>query len=364
MNTYRFFLSYRREEQRFAQQVSKFLQSAGHEAITDINLPTGKDFWQEIQKSIQRVHFFIPVLTPITWESVSVQQEIGYALASNVPVLPIVIGKVPKRLGMITQVQAVVISPKNRCKELKSKLGNKNLEILLRQAQERLTAVFRCDGDDRVKANLIAESANELLANSQSGKIMQRSTLTSFSLPMRMHDQYWQGIKDRNDFFWFVLDERKALQEFADREGCDLIIDPCYAQPGYRVDIQCAKLYTLRKFLRRNVDNDKFRVIVDRFERSESEIIIGNHWMAHSAAVATMETERETISTWHAPTIWRCYKGFQDEFQTIFKQQKKIRKNKSSARYAIEIINCRLRMLKENHLASERRCEACKYKRV
>lgn len=363
MNTCRFFVSYRREDKKYAERIYTLLRDAGHQVLWDEEIESGSNFWEEIQKAIQRVHIFIPVMTSDSWESVGVQQEIGYAIACNVPVVPVSFGIVPEKLGMIRQVQEIVVPEQISQKEM-MKIVNRDWANLLQQAHDRLTAVFRCDGDHKIKSKLITTNAQEIIKRFKSAKIMQRSTLTSFSLPLVLNHKYWREIHDRRHFFWLVPEERELLQKLADGIGYDLIIDPCYSQSGYRLDVLKAKLNTLREFLQENVNNPILRVVADRFERSESEIIIGDYWMAHSAAVATMATERETISTCHAPTIWRYHKIFQKEFQTMFDQHKKFRKNKKSAQHAIDMIDCRLKKLTDYSTVPEKRCENCQFEAV
>lgn len=362
MVKYRFFVSYCRGDQQFASTVVSSLQENGYEVSWDVKIEGGTPFCEGIQKAIQRVHFFVPLMTPAAWKSIWVQQEIGYAIACNVPVVPIVFDPLPQKLAMIGQVQAIVLSEHISQRKLKGIIEKQNWSGILRQTQEKSTAVFQCDGDHRDKSKLIVSSAQDVAERFQSAKVMQRSTLTSFSLPMVLEDENWQLVHDRKKLFWLHLPERVALEKLGKRGGYDLIIDPCYSQTGYRWDIVKAKLQTLRKFLQDNAKNQDLRVVVRQFKRSESEIIIGDHWMAHSAAVSTMATERETISTWHAPTILSYYKKFQDEFQSMFKQQTKLMGEKTSIKYAVERIDCRLEKLKQlgsNCSGVFERCAEC-----
>jgi hypothetical protein len=81
--------------------------------------------------------------------------------------------------------------------------------------------------------------------------------------------------------------------------------------------------------------------------------------MAHSAAVGTMVAERETISTWHAPTVRRYADTFQREFDELFDRQDGPRGSRSSAEYAIDWIDCRIDHLKDLSTVPER-CQECK----
>ncbi|MBF0345747.1 MAG: toll/interleukin-1 receptor domain-containing protein [Nitrospirae bacterium] len=345
MSRYRFFVSYARKDRKSAEVLVKQLEDGGHQVLWDSRLGAGRLFTAEIQKAIQRCHFFIPVISHNSLTNSWVQQEIGYALACNVPLVPLVFDNIAEKVGMLMGIQGMVVKKSLIKHQLKDQLQRNNWGNLLRDAQTKSLAVFQCDSDDREKSRLIVASAQYVADQFSNVMVMQRSTLTSFSLPAQLEDDNWRGVNDKMRLYWLKPAERCALEELAKIGSCCLIIDPCYSLAGYRLDINVAKLLTLRDFFLSNLENDRLRVVVQRFDRSESEVIIEDHWMAHSAAVRTMATERETLSTWHAPTVRLYAETFQKEFDRLYEQQEESRGNRKSSKYAAELINCRLRSL-------------------
>jgi hypothetical protein len=357
MDKYRFFISYARKDYQSVEILVYQLESLGHNVWWDKRLEAGGRFSDEIKETIKRCHFFLAILTENSTTSPWVQQEIGYALACNVPVVPVAFGAFPDLQGMIGEIQGIIVPTPLDVTKLRMKLKQEKWGKILLAAQQKPIAVFQCNSDAGEKSKLISLSAQKIASDFKNANILQRSTLTSFGLPAELENRNWEAVGDKKKLFWFDTTERQALETLAKGGGCYLIIDPCYSQAGYRIDIHRAKLLTLRDFLGVNVD---IQVVISNFLNSESEIIIDDHWAAHSAAVATMATDRETISTWHAPTVRRYAEIFHREFDSLFEQQAKSRGPQKSTEYAIDRINCRLNLLK-NHSAVPDRCETCKF---
>lgn len=194
----RFFVSYAREDREFAEILVCQLRAGRHHVWFDEMLVAGWQFTEEIQKNIQRCHFFMPVISPNSLASVWVQQEIGYALACNVPVVPAVFGKLLGKGGMIGGIQHIVAREPVDQDQLKKQLHKNSWDRLLRHAQERSLAVFQCNSDDTEKSRLIIKGAQEVADEFKNITVMQRSTLTSFSLPEQFEDKNWESVLDSN----------------------------------------------------------------------------------------------------------------------------------------------------------------------
>jgi len=55
----------------------------------------GHGFHEQIKRFIAHAHIFLPVITEASSRRGVVHQEIGYAMALNVPVLPVTVGIIP-----------------------------------------------------------------------------------------------------------------------------------------------------------------------------------------------------------------------------------------------------------------------------
>lgn len=382
---YRTFISYFSEDEALRDLVVDGFKGLQHRTWYDErDIDKGIAFQEQIQESIERAHFLVPVLTQAAWKRPWVQQEIGYAIACSVGVLPIVFGTNSRSKGMLGQIPPVVVSEqmssaelKARLKkketrkkilaELEAKLGEVIWKSILEEARSRQKGVFRCSTTQEERVTLIEDSARHILGRKYRPRVMQRSALTSFSLPETWADKHWQKLRKSEGppgLPWFNPNERRQMEKLAKRARWDLIIDPCFAREGYRADVQRAKLLTLLRFLDRVRESKTMRrqgrVVLCVFESAESETIIGDHWMAHSAAVTRFETECETISTWHAPTVTHYSSQFQRNFDCLHADQDAMRKGRPCIEYCITVIQHALDRLRGKRNVPAR-CNNCRF---
>ena len=97
------FVSYSHKDRGLVEELTGHLEKIRVQAVWDKNIQAGDRFTESIKYGIAHSHAYMPVITPNT--SDCIHQEIGYATALNVPVVPICIGEVP--VGMIQELQAV-----------------------------------------------------------------------------------------------------------------------------------------------------------------------------------------------------------------------------------------------------------------
>jgi hypothetical protein len=369
---YRIFVSHSRGDIAIARRVYAALKSLGHFVSLDKSIRAGADFMQTIQRQIKRAHFFVPILTPAAWASEWVQQEIGYAVACAIPIVPVVVGEFAMK-GMIDRIQAITVKQNVTERTLCTRFRKVLSQVTIDEPQATYDAVFRCDVDENRRAMEIADTAEEIARNCQGAQeaaVMQRSPLTSFCLPEQEADPHWRGVPV-DEHGWFYPRERIAMENLARLHGCDVIIDPCFSPPPgspkrYLSSIQRAKLRTLADFLCQNQRHALTRVVVQRFVQAESETIIGDHWMGHSAAVMRIGTRRETISTWHEPTVLRYKTKFRSDFDHLLRQQGAARGGSfgtASAEYAVRCIECAIEKLCSGKYMAKResRCGSCRF---
>ncbi len=109
----RVFLGYGHEDSALAADVERVLVELGHVPWRDTLILAGTDFTEAIQKKIATSHVFMPLLTDKAEERPWVHQEIGYALASHIPVLPVAVGTAPAQMLRTRQAIHVTQGGKN-----------------------------------------------------------------------------------------------------------------------------------------------------------------------------------------------------------------------------------------------------------
>ena len=99
MYPYRVFICYSRRDGSLEKKLRDYLKKIGAEPMSDVDIPSGVPFPEEIRTKIGYAHVFIPLLTEESSRRPWVNQEIGYATALGVPRIPLALGKLPE--GMI-----------------------------------------------------------------------------------------------------------------------------------------------------------------------------------------------------------------------------------------------------------------------
>jgi hypothetical protein len=387
MPSCRIFVSYARHDGDYAMRVVRALKALNHTVLWDGSFRPGVDWRMQILEGIEQAHVVVAVRSEEMPDRPWPHQEIGYAVGCGKCVMPISFyskerghdASVP--VGIIANIQAVCVPVSCGPSQLREVLQRELRSDLLMDASKIVQSVFRCDYDATNRADSIAYSAQRVverwlygsdLEEATRAPVMQQSAATSFSLPTDPYDANWTNVRDRKSFHWFRPEERLRLEELAAREGCSLIFDPCFtrslnpireSKEKYRSDVHQAKFATLAAFLDAHKEKTNVRVVVGTLRESASQTIIGDHWMAHSAAVVTVEKERQTISTWHAPTVQLFRNRFQRNFDRLFKQQEQgVGKGgyATPADYAVARIECALGTLCCGKTVAPR-CSRCKF---
>lgn len=90
---YRIFISYSHKDKDRAEKLAKTLKENGLNPIYDKHFEGGFGFTDQIKKFIAHAHVFVPLITKSSSQRGWVHQEIGYAAALNVPIMPIMIDR-------------------------------------------------------------------------------------------------------------------------------------------------------------------------------------------------------------------------------------------------------------------------------
>ncbi len=137
---YRVFISYSHSDRALAEQIAALLDKNDLEPMWDRNFAFGQGFHEQIQLYIAHAHVFLPLLTAKSDARKWVHQEIGYAMALCVPVLPVAVGKVPG--GMLQQIHALTVE-RDSLGELRVSLTPAVIARLLNR-QTHDSALYTC----------------------------------------------------------------------------------------------------------------------------------------------------------------------------------------------------------------------------
>jgi len=92
---YRAFIAHWSKDIGLVQKNAELLENQNVDAIWDKAFQVATGFHEEIKLSIAHCHVFIPLLTDKSKDSPWVHQEIGFAIALNVPIMPVSAGVLP-----------------------------------------------------------------------------------------------------------------------------------------------------------------------------------------------------------------------------------------------------------------------------
>jgi hypothetical protein len=174
------------------QAIVKILEDNGLSPMWDRDFAYGQGFHDQIKNFIAHAHVFLPVLTHAANERNWVHQEIGFASALNIPVLPLAIGEMPGEMIYHLHAISVELDSDDRqsgslkdgeLERLKKLLTTDAIEQLVERGFERGGALYACAEFPEARAAMIAEYCEGVRALGRFGKVRQKGALTSFHLP-------------------------------------------------------------------------------------------------------------------------------------------------------------------------------------
>ena len=117
--------------------------------LWDRSFALGSGFHEQIKTQIAYAHVFIPIITPSSSARGWVHQEIGYAIAMNVPVLPVALKELPD--AMIGPLHAVMLRNQDDINRLGEHLKADALSLLVDQHDDPTLALHICadESEDR-----------------------------------------------------------------------------------------------------------------------------------------------------------------------------------------------------------------------
>ena len=85
------FISYARQDRKWAQWLEERLGKQGFRILTDLTVPTGQAFIAELNRMIEGSDLVVALLSPAYFRSEWRQLETAAAAASRVPIIPVLV---------------------------------------------------------------------------------------------------------------------------------------------------------------------------------------------------------------------------------------------------------------------------------
>jgi hypothetical protein len=323
MTNYRIFISYSHEDQKIAENVVALLEQFKLTPMWDRKFAFGAGFPEDIKRFIAHAHIFLPIITQSASKRGWVHQEIGYAMALNVPVLPIAVDALPG--GMIQQLHAVRTDKK--LIKLKKHLSREVFDKLIKRFQDSQLAKYQSADLTEDRATLLKQYSNDILNMGYAGCVRQRGALSSFHIPDKIiRDRIWEQrygeIKKSEHHCRLQRDERLVMEKHAREKGCKLIINPTISYGIYGPSARAVRIQTLIEFLE-SMPNEKAKIAINtKIQDEENLIIVGDWFSAESVSGTIGRGYRQTIFTRHAPSMEIKIGLFEQEFKSLLEDNK------------------------------------------
>jgi hypothetical protein len=235
----------------------------------------------------------------------------------GVPILPIVIGRLVP-VALIQQLHAIRID--HEPAELRGVLTDAVISARVEDAANAGQGSVEVVDLPERRAQAIVAHARDAQRRG-GGRVRQIGAITSFGLPdVPPPDPIWWQRDEpiqRSRFLYEQLhQERRVLGELAARDGCSLIIDP--AAGGHERLSAAARrirLETLWTFLKDDRSFPDVQVAVRPRSDPGNLLIVGDWTSARSIAPAA-GGYRQTLFTWHAPTVLAQIREFDLQFRS------------------------------------------------
>jgi hypothetical protein len=323
---YRVFISYSHQDAELVDRISTILEENGLQPMLDRSFSSGHGFTNQIKNFISHAHVFMPVITKESSSRGWVHQEIGYAMALNIPVLPISNGQMPG--AMIQELQAVRWEEGKYWRRInKPKLDIQVFDSLVRRAQLESQALFECAQYQEERTTMMVAYAKRVLELGAQGHVRQKGGLSSFHIPDKpiTHTDWearYGSLKPGDYRCRLQREERLALEEHARKSGCSLIIKPSLTYSRYGEAARKSRLTELLAFLESMPDHLVRVAVSDRMPTASSITMVGNWFLAESVSAAIGGGYQQTIFTRHAPSILAKIELFDRELAELLKTQR------------------------------------------
>ncbi len=323
MHPYRVFICYAHEDRALARKLEQALWDLDLKPDYDPHLAPGASFPEALKNKIAHSHLFIPLITENSKIRPWVQQETGYALALNVPVLPLAVGTDPGE--MIADIEALQCPADASVTEIAKCLEAAGLEELISPTPAMPRALVEIADSSEDRTRMLADYVSQFLKCPTTGPLLQRAAFSSLSLSDAEEiDPIWDRcdgkIKGSQYLHRWQRQERLTLEAYSTRAGCRLIIDPSFEWRGNSPKARRTRLKILRDALAKLRDSGvEIEVLTSDAARGGNLTILGDWFVAESLAPRP-GGYRQTVFNWHAPTVLTTVRAFEKQFASLSDQ--------------------------------------------
>jgi hypothetical protein len=344
---YRIFISYSSNDKDQKDILSKILKKNNLCPISNSEFTLGHGFLDQIKKFIAHAYVFMPVISKSSNESGWVHEEIGLAIAHNIPVLPIVIEEDSLPTDMIQELQAIRSNLKTdndpelkkEINKLTTKLTWQIIDNLIKRSEsEPRRPIYECAYFHLERTMMLVEYASNIgnIFSEQPKLFRQSGGLSSFHIPNSSPDgeefklRYLGGNERVDTLNQNLREERIIFEEFARDWGFRIIIDldlKFEESKENALIIRKSRLNTLLKFFKGlppspGKPGSKFEVIIDEnLDKRRNVIIVGDLFLAESLAGYQGQGLKQTMFTRHAATIKKQIELFDSRFEELKNKQ-------------------------------------------
>lgn len=320
---YRVFLSYSHGDDRLVTEIEEAIRANKLLPIrAQKQMTVGKAFDDQIRLLISHAHVFVPVITPKADERRWVHEEIGYAIARNVPVLAVVVNHDIK--GMLERLQALVVKRQEVVRRVREVITRGKIMSMIEDTEVENTPWEVVDHQS-ARARMIAKYAGQVRTHFGCGRVRQQAALSTFAIPNCAIEQAeWlrrYGTTKVETEEWDANRlERIELEKHAESAGARLILNPHPALPFISKD--CGdeairqRMKTLLAFLK-SEQGLKTRVAMstDNF-LTHNITMVGDGFVCESVS-PDGRGFRQTTFTRHAPTVFQRAQAFDEKFDRL-----------------------------------------------
>lgn len=247
--------------------------------MMDKSFAMGSGFHDQIKNYIAHAHVFMPIITNNS--SFWVHQEIGYAKALDIPVVPVCFEQDPGQ--MISDRQAVHWdNSADWFEKNKDSFSFEEFKRAMLQSQSETRPLYECASLQQQRTKNIIKYAKDVIALGSHGHVRQKGALSSFHIPeVHVGHPVWRErygeIEMSENRCRRQLDERLVLQQHAETCGCSLIIDPTLAYGKYGKRARVSRLKELLNFFE-EMPAGKVQVAINAGMAKAHNILIVGNW--------------------------------------------------------------------------------------
>lgn len=304
--------------------INHFRKIKGLKVFWDGVLPPGKEFGERLKDFIAYSHVIVPIISEKSLISGWVHQEVGYAVAMNIPVLPIALENLSP-VGLIDNLQAIYWNESQN----KKKIFSINLfhELIDEHDNKNAPFTFTREREERDAKIIQYTSLVGKLGKRNYGYLRNIGALSFCAIPDEIETaEVWQsfyGNATNHKRIRLGREERQELEIHALGAGFSLIINP---EIIYDKEYGIGKLSRLRSLLNflKNVQatndkrnpNSRIKALIafdSRLSMREHLTIIGDYFYAETLSAQARAGLRNTLFTRNAHVVKNKMEEFDEK---------------------------------------------------